>query len=407
MDRFVKCFCLVAITTLLVVAYSPTTEAAKWTYHADFCNGWLTVEATINCVPIEPPILTGYVLACHEYTGDVWPQANDLRTIFEWDWICGNKDTTKYAVPYWDIDKWELEPLADWLDAQPDPLVLPVIGDSTGITQIINVVIDLSVWAADPRTLLDTYVVVDGECDDLPGYLIGTTPIVFTPDSASAFSTTPYTGILFRHAETTFCCYYTAVELARFEATARGRVVDITWSTESETDCAGFHIYRSRSKDGDHSKISQDMIACRGEEVKGADYSFRDRNVASGATYYYWLEDVALDGTATMHEPVSVRVDGIVSRPVRLFLAQNRPNPFSAKTEIEYGLPAAGNVRLTVFNLMGQHVKTLVDEYQPAGYRAASWDGTDDLGSPVSSGVYYYRVEADRHIETRKMVYMK
>jgi hypothetical protein len=407
MARFVKCLWLFSIAAILVIAYSPNTEAAKWTYHPRFCNGDLTVHGTIFCHAVEPPLFEGYVTKCHKYSGSLPFWANDYRTIFAWDFICGNVDTTKHAVPYWDVDRWRLRPLADWLDMQPDSLVLPVIGDSTGVQAVIHVIVDLSEWAADPRPLQDSYVIVDGECDDLPGYLVGTTMVVFDSLGMDPFSTDPYTGTLYRHAETIFCCQYTAVKLGRLEATMRGRAVEIAWSTETETDCAGFNIYRSRSKDGEPSLLSRAMIAARGDGVKGADYSFIDTGVVSGGTYYYWLEDIDLDGTVTSHGPVSISVDGVVTRPVRLFLAQNRPNPFGASTEIEYGLPTACKMKLAIFNLIGQQVRTLVDDYQPAGYRAVTWDGTDDSGTPVSPGVYYYKVEAGTQVETRIMVYMK
>jgi len=88
-------------------------------------------------------------------------------------------------------------------------------------------------------------------------------------------------------------------------------------------------------------------------------------------------------------------------------LSQNIPNPFNPSTEIGYALPNASQVRLEVLNILGQVVRTLVDEFQTAGDHKAVWDGRDDNHQEVSSGVYFYRVVAGEYAETRKMVLMK
>ena len=88
-------------------------------------------------------------------------------------------------------------------------------------------------------------------------------------------------------------------------------------------------------------------------------------------------------------------------------LSQNIPNPFNPTTEISYALPNASSVRLEVLNVLGQVVRTLVDEFQTAGNHQAVWDGRDDNYQEVSSGVYFYRIAAGEYAETRKMVLMK
>jgi len=88
-------------------------------------------------------------------------------------------------------------------------------------------------------------------------------------------------------------------------------------------------------------------------------------------------------------------------------LSQNYPNPFNPTTRFELSLPTAGAVRLEVFNVLGQRVRTLVDEYLPAGVHVVTFDGTNGNGGSLSSGVYFYRVTADSYIATRKMVLVK
>jgi hypothetical protein len=93
--------------------------------------------------------------------------------------------------------------------------------------------------------------------------------------------------------------------------------------------------------------------------------------------------------------------------PTEFALMQNAPNPFNPTTQISYDLPQATNVRLTVFNVLGQNVKTLVNDFQEAGTRSVIWNGTDNSGSSVASGLYFYRIEADNFQATKKMMMLK
>jgi len=92
--------------------------------------------------------------------------------------------------------------------------------------------------------------------------------------------------------------------------------------------------------------------------------------------------------------------------PKNFSLSQNYPNPFNPVTEIKYALPAISGqqiaVRLEVYNILGEKVATLVDEKQPSGYKAVTWDAKD-----VVSGVYFYRLQTGGFVETRKMVLIR
>ena len=108
---------------------------------------------------------------------------------------------------------------------------------------------------------------------------------------------------------------------------------------------------------------------------------------------------------------VTIKSVGAVSPngalPSVFALSQNTPNPFNPTTEINYALPKASSVHLEVLNVLGQVVRTLVDEFQSAGNHKAVWDGRDGNYQEVSSGVYFYRIAAGEYAETRKMVLMK
>ena len=87
-------------------------------------------------------------------------------------------------------------------------------------------------------------------------------------------------------------------------------------------------------------------------------------------------------------------------------LFQSYPNPFNPSALIPYRLNWETYVRLTIYNVLGQPVRALVDEHQLAGQHQAIWDGRDNWGIGLSAGVYLYRIEADGYIQTRKMVMM-
>ncbi|MBD3218614.1 MAG: T9SS type A sorting domain-containing protein [candidate division Zixibacteria bacterium] len=93
--------------------------------------------------------------------------------------------------------------------------------------------------------------------------------------------------------------------------------------------------------------------------------------------------------------------------PEQFNLAQNAPNPFNPTTDISYALPEAGMVNVEVYNILGQQVKTLVNEYQDAGNYTVTWNGDDEFGSTVASGVYFYRLTSGQYKEIKKMVMMK
>ena len=88
-------------------------------------------------------------------------------------------------------------------------------------------------------------------------------------------------------------------------------------------------------------------------------------------------------------------------------LNQNYPNPFNPSTTISFVLPVAADVRLEVFNLLGQRVRLLHDGPLPLGYHTVEWDGRSDPGNEVASGVYFYRLGRDDVSLTKKMVLLK
>jgi len=177
----------------------------KWSYHFKFPScpgGTLKVYGTHDCVRLEPPLFNGYAKQCTKYQGYIPKKINDIEVNdiifdFDWDYWCNNEDHIKFVSPTWEgsQEKWVLTSIPSWIEANiNEEFKLPSVGDALGEIQNIYVIVNLDEALANPVPPLDEYLVVSGECEDLPGYLIGTTPIVFNPYSGPdiyPFATTP------------------------------------------------------------------------------------------------------------------------------------------------------------------------------------------------------------------------
>ena len=109
-------------------------------------------------------------------------------------------------------------------------------------------------------------------------------------------------------------------------------------------------------------------------------------------------------------EEVTVKIDNSrksATLPREFKLYQNRPNPYNPSTIISYDLPREGNVKLEIFNLLGQKVTTLVDEFQSAGHYEVEWNSTDAVDRALAGGMYFYRLSMDGFSQSRKMLLLK
>ncbi|KAA3630979.1 MAG: T9SS C-terminal target domain-containing protein [Calditrichaeota bacterium] len=105
--------------------------------------------------------------------------------------------------------------------------------------------------------------------------------------------------------------------------------------------------------------------------------------------------------------PLDVEDEQGALLPYRFELSQNYPNPFNPVTTIEYSLPRRSHVMIEIYNVLGQKVRTLVNREESAGLYTITWNGKDSGGEAVSTGMYFYRFQADDHIETKKMLLLK
>lgn len=173
-------------------------------------------------------------------------------------------------------------------------------------------------------------------------------------------------------------------------------VVKIEWRTESEIENAYWLLLRKTENDSTLQELSK--IDGQGNSSTVSDYSYKDSNVEAGSNYTYQLADVSINGSITYHEEKSIAV----SVPKLFELFQNYPNPFNPLTNIKFALPVAAKVKIEVFNLLGQHVATILNANKPAGYHVINFDA-----NRFSSGLYFYTIQTDNFHMVKKMMLVK
>ncbi|MFZ1461311.1 MAG: T9SS type A sorting domain-containing protein, partial [Ignavibacteria bacterium] len=189
------------------------------------------------------------------------------------------------------------------------------------------------------------------------------------------------------------------VELASFTSAISGRNVTLNWSTVSELNNSGFDIEKSivkgQTSEG-WSKIG--FINGSGTISEPQNYSFTDKNLATGK-YKYRLKQIDFNGNFEYFELAEEISIGI---PDKYELSQNYPNPFNPVTNLEYGIAKLGFVSLKIYDVLGRELVTLVNEIKEPGYYKIKFNAGN-----LSSGVYFYRMEAGDFVTVKKFVVMK
>ncbi len=183
--------------------------------------------------------------------------------------------------------------------------------------------------------------------------------------------------------------------ISGFEPRYTNEGVVLRWATAGGVWLQGFNVYRSEDSDDGFARINERLI--RADE--GNEYV--DRHASAGKILWYRLGAVTDDGE-WMSQSVSILVP-----EAALALHQNKPNPFNPKTTISFTLPEREKVTLSVFDVEGRLVRTLVDDVVGEGYQELIWDGRDANGNPVGSGVYMYRLTTRDRTVTKKMVLLR
>jgi hypothetical protein len=186
------------------------------------------------------------------------------------------------------------------------------------------------------------------------------------------------------------------VELASFTSSVNGKNVTLNWITAGEINNSGFDIERKNVNGNDYTKTG--FVAGNGTISQQVSYEFTDKNLNSGK-YNYRLKQIDMNGNYAYYE---LRNSVEVALPGKFSLSQNYPNPFNPSTKIEYALPADGKVSMTVYDINGKLISTLVNDYKTAGYYTAEFNA-----SGLSSGVYFYSINFNGMSKVMKMTVLK
>jgi len=185
------------------------------------------------------------------------------------------------------------------------------------------------------------------------------------------------------------------VELSSFTATADERNVTLSWTTVSEENNSGFQIERSLANE---DWRSAGFVNGAGTVNSPVNYSFTDNNVPSGV-YRYRLKQTDFNGNYEYH---NLRNEVTIGTPDKFSLHQNYPNPFNPVTKINYDLASDEFVKITLYDISGKEIKTLVNEFRQAGFHSAEFNASE-----LTSGIYIYKLESSGFTAVRRMMLVK
>jgi len=187
------------------------------------------------------------------------------------------------------------------------------------------------------------------------------------------------------------------VELTVFSASVIDNNIELSWETATEVNNYGFNIER-KLETGDWMKIG--FVDGHGNSNSLKQYKFDDNTLDIPGKYFYRLKQVDIDGSFEYSE--SVEIDIELNFPTEFELSQNFPNPFNPTTNIQFSLPETGQVKLVVFNVIGEQVAELVNKNMEAGNHNVKFDASD-----LNSGIYFYKIEVNGFVQIRKMMFVK
>ena len=187
------------------------------------------------------------------------------------------------------------------------------------------------------------------------------------------------------------------VELNSFSAIIKDNSILLYWTTETEVNNYGFYIERASLTSPDIIWETVGFIKGSGNSNSPKEYSFLD-TPNGGTQFQYRLRQIDNDGKYRVSDILNVDLNKLI----QFNLNQNFPNPFNPSTVISYSLPVSSEVTLSVYNMLGELIATLVNSYQEAGFYSINFNATG-----ISTGVYFYKMQAQNFIMTNKMLFLK
>ena len=187
------------------------------------------------------------------------------------------------------------------------------------------------------------------------------------------------------------------------ESLAQEQFIRLAWSPNTEPQLSYYNLYRDTVSGTMHFLT----------EVDKSDTLYTDRQVKSGHTYFYKL--TAVDDQGYESDPSNevmaviktISGDGEETLNDQFVLKQNYPNPFNPKTTIEYSLATRCFVTINIFNVLGQNIRTLVNDAKEAGNYEIEWDGKSNDGNQVPSSIYFYQMVAENFHQVKKLMLQK
>ena len=311
------------------------------------------------------------------YLGDLWYEAppeilyaadvpNDQGRQMRLVWHPGQPGYWNYftqysiwrLVPYDEEEIWDFVTTVPWHGMQAYSTVVPTLGDSTA-AGILWSTFMVTAHTEDPNYFLDSWPAVGYSVDNLP------------PGVPTGFT-----------------------------AAIGGSGIELVWDISSDEDFQYFRLDKSTDQNfGSY------------QSIETINTTYMDTEYEVGVTLYYRIS--AFDHSGNMGE-FSETVDMTImwadlenDIPNEYTIHQNYPNPFNPSTTLRYALPEQSDVKITIYDMIGRKVKTLVNSSQNPGYKSVIWDATDEYGEQVGAGMYLYQIQAGEYMQTKKMVLLK
>jgi hypothetical protein len=185
------------------------------------------------------------------------------------------------------------------------------------------------------------------------------------------------------------------VELTSLTATNNQNAIDLNWQTKTEVNNYGFNVER-RINNGEWNNIA--FIEGHGNSNSPKEYSYSDKDLfAGGSKFQYRLKQVDNDGTFEYSDVVEVEIV-----PTQYELSQNYPNPFNPSTTIRFSLPKQTQLKINIYNMIGEQVATIAEGMYESGYHKVTFNASN-----LPSGTYIYRLQSNEFVQVKKMILLK
>jgi hypothetical protein len=187
------------------------------------------------------------------------------------------------------------------------------------------------------------------------------------------------------------------------KGTVGASAVALTWDESLDKDFNYFAVYRSTEQGFDPAGMTPLATLTQNQ--------YDDADITVGQVYYYKVSAIDFAGNESDYSAEET-VSGLDTQansdvPTEFVLAQNYPNPFNPSTTVRFGLPQSETVKIIIYNVLGEPVRTLADGNFAAGYHKVTWDGRNNRGQVVSAGMYIYRMLAPSTTMSQKMLFIK